>query len=195
MMRRTSRKSGLLAACGILATMAAWGQAPAPEARPVQIKKIIPGKVATPQYQLLKGQTMARTREWFQLVTQYETAPDWMDELTFTNYVLVRDTQKNAQTLFKGDVTYMTVQKGKHMSDIYLHPSTIARYGQIQATAVLVTFRGQLEAVESQPASQQRWWEQMTPTEGFLLSRMDTPFAMMNFDDYEAIKPRWAGGR
>jgi len=167
----------------------------AADARPVQIRKIAPGKALTPQYQLLKGQAMARTREWFQLTTQYDTAPEWMDELTFTYYVLMRDRQKGVQALFKGDVTYVTVQKGKHLSDIFMHPSTLARYGEVQAMAVLVTFRGQLVAVESQPASQERWWERMTPTEGFLLSRMETPFAMINFDDYEAIKPRWAAGR
>ena len=36
----------------------------------------------------------------------------------------------------------------------------------------------------------QRWWEQMTPVDGYVLNRMETPFAMISFDDYEAIKPK-----
>ncbi|MBU1910362.1 MAG: hypothetical protein KJ726_09970, partial [Verrucomicrobia bacterium] len=139
----------------------------------------------------------ARTRNWFQILTQYDTAPEWMEELTFTYYVLARDKQatQRTQVLFRGEVTYVTIQKGRHMSDMYLHPSTIARYGEVEAMAVLVTFKGQLVAMESQPASQQRWWEQLAPVDGFILNRMETPFAMIDFDVYEAIKPRWVGGR
>lgn len=163
--------------------------------RPVSIRAIKGGKTPTPQYSLLKGQAMARTRDWFQILTQYETNPDWIEELTFTYYVLARDKQgaQRGPVLFRGEVTYVTIQKGKHMSDMYLHPSTLARYGEVEAMAVLVTFKGQLVAMESQPASQQRWWEQLAPVDGFILNRMETPFAMIDFDVYEAIKR--AGGR
>lgn len=170
-------------------------QQPSAPTRPVVIRGIKGGKITTPQYQLLKGQTMARTRDWFQILTQYDTAPDWMEELTFTYYVLLRDKLSPQRTpiLFRGEVTYVTIQKGRHMSDMYLHPSTLARYGEVEATAVLVTYKGQLVAMESQPPSQQRWWEQLAPVDGFILNRMETPFAMIDFDTYEAIKPR--GGR
>lgn len=168
-----------------------------PEARPISIRGIKGGKASTPQYSLLKGQAVARTRDWFQILTQYDTAPEWIEELTFTYYVLARDKQsaQRAQVLFRGEVTYVTIQKGRHMSDMYLHPSTIARYGDVEAMAVLITFKGQMVAMESQPASQQRWWEAMAPVDGFILNRMETPFAMIDFDVYEAIKPRWVGGR
>ncbi|HRZ13746.1 MAG TPA: hypothetical protein P5567_14985 [Kiritimatiellia bacterium] len=193
--------------CGLIVVMILFmashvlestAQPPPPAAsRPVDIRAMKGGKAITPQYQLLKGQAMARTREWFQILTQYETDPEWMDELTFTYYVLVRDKvgPQKGPVLFRGDVTYVTIQEGKHMSDMYLHPSTLARYGEVEAVAVLVTFRGQLVAMESQPASNQRWWEQLAPVEGFLLNRMQTPFAMIDFDNYEAIKPGAAGGR
>jgi hypothetical protein len=35
-----------------------------------------------------------------------------------------------------------------------------------------------------------RWWEQLPPVEGYVLNRMETPFAMIYFDDYEAIKSK-----
>ncbi|MBP7829739.1 MAG: hypothetical protein KA248_07460 [Kiritimatiellae bacterium] len=185
----------ILLAAGVASEVAA--QQPATASRPVKIRAMKGSKAITPQYQLLKGQTMARTREWFQILTQYETEPEWMDELTFTYYVLVRDKvgPQKGPVLFRGDVTYVTIQKGKHMSDMYLHPSTLARYGDVEAVAVLVTFRGQLVAMESQPSSQQRWWEQLAPVDGFILNRMQTPFAMIDFDTYEAIKTGAPGGR
>lgn len=188
---------GLVIACVSLIGLERTAAQQPPAARPINIRSIKGGKVATPQYQLLKGQTMARTRDWFQILTQYDTAPDWIEELTFTYYVLVRDRQAAQRTpvLFRGEVTYVTIQKGRHMSDMYLHPSTLARYGDVEAIAVLVTFKGQLVAMESQPPSQERWWERLAPVDGFILNRMETPFAMINFDDYEAIKPRWVGGR
>jgi len=193
--------------CGLIALVILWGagggvevsaQPPAaPPSRPVKIRGIKGGKASTPEYQLLKGQTMARTRDWFQILTQYETDPEWIDELTFTYYVLTRSKQgpQRGPVLFRGEATYVTIQKGKHMSDMYLHPSTLARYGDVEAMAVLITYKGQLVAIESQPPSQQRWWEQLAPVDGFILNRMETPFAMIDFDTYEAIKPRGAGGR
>ena len=164
--------------------------------RVVQIRKIEPAKVKTPEYQLLKGQFMATTRDWFQITTSYETAPDWLDDLTFTYYVLMKPKSGPAKfVLFKGDVTYVNIQKGKHKSDMYLHPSTMARYGDVERVAVVLTTQGRVVAMESLPASQQRWWEQLTPVDGYVLNRMQTPFAMVNFDDYEAIKAVGPGGR
>ncbi len=54
--------------------------------------------------------------------------------------------------------------------------------------AVLFYARGQLVGLESSPKSSERWWEQAQPKEGFILSRMESPFAMLNADSYEAIK-------
>jgi hypothetical protein len=161
----------------------------------VQIRKIEPnGKVATPEYKLLTGQVMSKTRNWFQVNVYYETAPEWIDDLTFTYYIVTQSkTGGQKFTLFRGDVTYVNVQKGKHKSDMYLHPSTIARYGDVQRVGVVISSQGRVLAVESLPANNQRWWEQLAPQDGYVLNRMQTPFAMIYFDDYEAIKPSMAG--
>ena len=90
-------------------------------------------------------------------------------------------------------MTYVNIQKGKHKSDMYLHPSTIARYGDVQRVGVVISSQGRVLAMESLPANNQRWWEQLTPLDGYVLNRMQTPFAMIYFDDYEAIKPSTAG--
>jgi hypothetical protein len=164
-------------------------------AKVVQIRKIEPNsKVATPEYKLLTGQVMSKTRNWFQVNVYYETDPEWMDDLTFTYYIVTQSkTGGQKFTLFRGDVTYVNVQKGKHKSDMYLHPSTIARYGVVQRVGVVISSQGRVLAMESLPANNQRWWEQLTPQDGYVLNRMQTPFAMIYFDDYEAIKPSTAG--
>ena len=161
----------------------------------VQIRKIEPSKVKTPEYQLqgpvhgdharlVPGRGLLRNRA------------DWIDDLTFTYYVLMKPkTARLSTCCSRGDVTYVNIQKGKHKSDMYLHLEHLARYGDVQQVAVVLTTQGRVVAMESLPASQQRWWEQLTPMDGYVLNRMQTPFAMINFDDYEAIKPSGPGGR
>jgi hypothetical protein len=173
----------------------ASAQEDAPAGNQVKIRKIAPNsKVATPEYKLLTGQVMSQTRNWFQVVVDYETAPEWLDDLTFTYYIMCESkTGATKFTLFRGDVTYVNVQKGKHKSDMYLHPSTIARFGVVQGVGVVVSSQGRVLAMESLPSTlSPRWWEQKTPLDGYALNRMQTPFAMIYFDDYEAIKPTTA---
>jgi hypothetical protein len=169
-------------------------QAPAARevtAKSINIRKIEQAKVPTPEYQLLKGQFMGQVRNWYAVNIVYRTDPDWIDELTFTYYLMARSKEAGKKyTMFRGEVTYINIQKGEHKSDIYLHPSTLARYGEIEGIAVIVNAQGRMVAMESLPKSAQRWWEQFPPVDGYLLNRMQTPFAMINFDDYEAIKPR-----
>ena len=170
-------------------------QEAAPAGNQVKIKKIAPNsKVATPEYKLLTGQVMSQTRNWFQVVVDYETAPEWMDDLTFTYYIMCENkTGATKFTMFRGEVTYVNVQKGKHKSDMYLHPSTIARFGVVQGVGVVISSQGRVLAMESLPSTgSPRWWEQLTPLDGYALNRMQTPFAMIYFDDYEAIKPMTA---
>ena len=169
--------------------------AAAPAGNQVKIRKITPNsKIPTPEYKLLTGQVMSETRNWFQVVVDYDTAPEWMDDLTFTYYIVTEGkTGTTKFTLFRGDVTYVNVQKGKHKSDMYLHPSTIARFGVVQRVGVVISSQGRVLAMESLPSTgSPRWWEQLTPQDGYVLNRMQTPFAMIYFDDYEAIKPTTA---
>ncbi len=184
------RRAHLVCGFVVLAlTLSFLSVASAQQASIVEIKKIEPAKAQTPEYKLLTGQVMAKTRTWFAINTTYETKPDWIDDLSFTYYVLVRSKEAGQKyTLFKGDVTYVNVQKGKHKSDMYLHPSTLARYGDVERVAVIVNAAGRVVAMESLPAATTRWWEQLSPVEGYVLNRMQTPFAMINFDDYEAVK-------
>lgn len=170
-------------------SLLASGQQPA-ATELVAIKKISGAKVKTPEYRVVSGQAQPRSRDWFAITTQYDTAPEWLDELTFSYYVLIqgRTPQQPKNTLLVGEVTYVNIQKGRHLSDMYLHPSTLARYGDVKGIAVIIKQQGRVLTISSEPPTQQRWWEMLAPVSGLVLNRMQTPFAMINFDDYEAIK-------
>jgi len=166
----------------------------AAEGKIVEIRKIDGEKVRTPEYRIVGGTPQRPTRQWFQVVVEYLTRPEWLDQLDFEYYVLLKSRRDAGKyKLLKGTVSYVNVPKGRHKSVMYLHPSTIERFGEVVRVAVLVRSGGRLVAIKTRPSSQQRWWEQLTPESGLLLNRMQTPFGMILYDEYEAIK--FGGGR
>ena len=165
---------------------------------PVVIKSIEAGKTRTPEYQAKGVGPRKRPRQWFKIEVTYDTDAQWLDEVTFTYYVVVKAKEpipgrNSLFTLFKGEVSYINIEKGRHSADIYLHPSTIARFGEVERVATVVSQGGRMVTMAGEPAlssgANARWWEQLPPQDGYLLNRTQTPFAMINFDDYEAIKP------
>ncbi len=160
----------------------------------IRIRKLDSDKVRTPIYRV-SNFPQGRTRNWMKITTEYDTAPEWLDQLDFQYYVLVKAKKgKKEFTLFRGDITNVNIEKNagtggsRHKSVAYLHPSTLARYGDVERLAVVIRHQGRLVGMESKPKSNARWWEQLTPVTGYVLNRLETPFAMINFDDYEAIK-------
>ena len=157
----------------------------------VRIRKPpVPEKVKTPVFRTAApGQASARQPDWWRGVVEFETAPEWIDELEFTYYAYIEDeSNKGAPVMFRGMVTYVNVAKGKHVSDIFLHPNTIARMGLVKQVAVVVKARGAVVATES-TATKPNWWDGFSPVDGVLINRSQTPFAYIDYDMYEAIKP------
>lgn len=160
----------------------------------LRIRRIEGDMVRAPQYQVSGGQRTQRQRQWLQVKTEFETAPDWIDEITFTYYIVLRNRRpaegEQEYNLFRGETTYVNVARTRTgQSTVFLHPSTVERYGDLFRVGVVITSQGRMLGMASNPDSDQRWWEQLPPRSGFVLNRMQTPFAMINFDDFEAIKP------
>ena len=192
--------SRLIPAITVAIFMGAPGLAPEATAQQgaskvLRIKDIDSRKMPTPEYKVDRGQLQSRkVKQWFQISCDYDTAPDWIDEANFTYYALLKGKDsKNPWSLLRGQLSYVNVERGKHESVVYLHPSTLARMGSVERVAVLIYVRGQLVGIESKPTSNERWWEQAQPKDGFILSRMETPFAMLSFDNYESLKAANAG--
>ena len=141
----------------------------------------------TPVRPMAAGQS-----RWLRIETQYDSGPEWADDVRLDYYVLMGDAQQ--AMLLTGSETYMSVPRGaNHTAVMFIHPRTVARFmksGQaVKQLTVLLQYQNRLADAKSLPANNTRWWEQMTPTPGFLLSRIHTPWAVLDNDRYEVIKP------
>jgi len=193
------RRTPLVASSLLVAGLLYFGSSSPGRAQPsriFRIDRIDTQEINSPEYEVKRVRFEGRTtKQWFQIRTEYTTRPDWIDQADFRYYALLegkpQEPGDSPFTLLRGDVSYVNIERGRHESVVYMHPSTTRRFGDVERVAVLVYVRGQLVGMASDPESQQRWWEQLTPQDGFILNRLETPFAMINFDNYEAIK---AGG-
>jgi hypothetical protein len=159
--------------------------------------------VSTPYYDTSYGAGVKPVREWGMMRVDYDSYPEWIDELTF-RYTVITVTVvegKRAYSLYRSAVRYMDIERGRnHTSIMLLRPSALKRYGAVVAVAVEIMHEGKVVAVESDQESKLnfpvQWWNNPQVTEnpsvtvrsGYLLDRSKTPFALVNYDDYEAIK-------
>ena len=157
-------------------------------------------RVPTPQYRTSIPERRPAVRgEWGRITTKYDTSPEWIDNLIFEYFaLLVREERGEPPqyTLFRGTVTYMDIEQGRDKeSTAFLRPSTLRRYGEMIGIAVEIRHEGDVVAVESQELrgsvaeGQEEWWRNpnLTPRDGYILNRSETPFAFINYDLYEAI--------
>jgi len=61
--------------------------------------------------------------------------------------------------------------------------------GEVKAVGVEMRVGGQLMARESQPASNQVWWEALPARDGWLLAPAQTPFGPAYYMEFEMAKP------
>ncbi len=137
------------------------------------------------------------TREWAEMAIQYDTEPEWIDEVTFQFYALLRSRTAGDYTLLKGAVTYVDVARGRgHLGVAYIRPNALSRIGEIVGVAVEAQVKGEVVATftegklgPSKPLPQD-WWlnPKLTPKDGYIVEKSKTPFALVNFDDYESVK-------
>lgn len=177
-------------------THAAYSQAPAAPRVPMVIRSVESAAVATPVYEV-KGSSQQPVRgKWLHVVAEYDTDPEWIDELTFTFYVGFKGKTKEAPaaSVFKGEVTQVHIAAGKrHMVDMYVHPRLIARYGEPGPVAIEVKQRdGRVLGTSGKPEPTQAWWNnpQYTMVTDGLLNRSQTPFALIDIESQEIIKSK-----
>ena len=191
-------------------------QQPAASAATAQVKiKNMPkaDKVTmqTPEFQVRGGTPQAltrRPREWAVIDVTYETKSQtkWIDNVTATFYVLtdgVTPDKKRELSFYTKSVRYVNVPDGDHRASVVLAPSTLERYGKVVAIACEITADGALlpdvktEFTTSDlNAFKDDWWKNpqvldapiTKKRDGFLLERSETPFGLINIDDYEVVK-------
>jgi len=160
---------------------------------PIAVKKISGTDIDTPVFSARGNQSTGNPKKWFRVHAEYETAPEWIDEVNFTFFVLVEGKTKDApaNSMFKGEVTHVHVPEGRnHVVDMFIHPNIIQRYGRAVQVAYEVRVGGRLVARGGEPEPSSAWWNNFSPVDGILLDRSKTPFALIEIDEQEIIKTK-----
>ncbi len=155
------------------------------------------GILRTPVYSASISGGRTPARDWAELSVQFDSEPEWIDELSLQYFALLYSRANKEYTLLKGAVTHIDIPRGRgHLSSAYVRPNTLLRYGEVVAVAVEVLLKGETVATLSEGKMADRqplpveWWKnaKLVPRDGYVLNRTQTPFAFINVDDYEAIK-------
>ncbi len=135
------------------------------------------------------GQGNWANEQWLAIDVDFASDLEWADDVLLKFYVLMGSGRTGK--LFTGDLTLVNVEKGSsHFAAMFVHPSTLKRYGRGKVTAVAVQLyhQNRLLAQESDPSSRTRWWESYTPVPGYLLRPEASPWGPVAHERYEAIK-------
>ncbi|MFO1490859.1 MAG: hypothetical protein U1F87_08130 [Kiritimatiellia bacterium] len=187
-----------IAGLTLLAAAAVQGQQPAEASREIRVKPPKASPASTPEYDVRVkggGSNSSPNSNWLEVEAEFDTAPAWTDEVTFSYYVLLKAKSKEdvgpagrQYNLFRGEVTYVDVPKGRGWkSNMFLPPSTFRRYGDVEKVGMQVKLKGVIVSEESVPAAKSRWWEEH-PVKGQLLPRNLT-HVNVNPDANPTIRP------
>lgn len=157
--------------------------------------------IYSPKYAVdIRGKSVDRDGklEWLMVKAEYDTVLQWTDEITFTFYVLLEGDVQNLpegaepMNIFSGTVTVVNVPRVRDgETTMFLDPYTLARYGKPTYVAVVVTIDGKTAAGMAYPESStaSEWWKKKTPNQTPLLTRDKTPYALIEIDKQNTIKP------
>jgi hypothetical protein len=160
----------------------------------------------TPVYDVKVGGMSPRgnaRQSWFRMAVLYETDVEYLDALTVDFYVATKPRELDMQLppdyyktrLFTLTNEYIDIAEGKHLCEAYIHPRIYNRYsnGKDIVWAVVFSLQDQPVAFRSSLGEQAgQWWEKIdaVPMDDLLLSRDQTPFALVDYEDFEVMKPQ-----
>lgn len=165
----------------------------------VKLSKVALEVQKTPDFQAgnVKGKNIPNPRDWLEIEYEFEVAGDpknVIKELMFRNYVALNSSTGTAKVVVSGDVKHVNVVPGeKYFTVAYIAPSTIGEvtgeYRNFQPSGVVgagveVFYNGVIVGGESTlSGSKAKFWEALSPQPG-ILSKLDTPFALLWIDRY-----------
>jgi hypothetical protein len=155
----------------------------------VKLGKVQPEVIKTPEYNITGGpQKRSKVGQWLEVEVDFETKPEDIDELTFKYTIMVE------KKLLDGEVTHINIPKGRdHYSVMYVAPRSLEKLtggrplspASIENAWVIVSKQGQvLDQASFKPGPVPN----LPHLSGMVLNKMETPFAPLFFDRYEAIK-------
>jgi hypothetical protein len=152
--------------------------------------------VKKPLSQVVKTRTATSSRsaipgvEWTELRLEFKTTPEWIDEMNIKCYARVQGKNDREGTILFGEVTYVNVPRWKyHAASLFVHPTTLARYGQVENVHCEIWAKGKLrDTVDWPQKTSRKWWEMKAPVKGSILTKFYTPFAFSADYDGLAVK-------
>lgn len=192
------RLAALLVVCAFPFLCAGEGGVRYPAAGP----RVVPARQGTVQIQgvlISYPQNSAKTRlsdvgsstyrpgSWVRIMVQFSTQLDWIDEVRFDCYVLLRD--GNRDTMLTGSVTCAYVERGDgHLTCLFVPPKVMERYGRVRAVGVECYYQNSMTSDYSAPRTTQKWWQGQTGVPGTMVTWFYTPFLRDGVEMYEHIK-------
>lgn len=184
----------------------AGAQADAPQAAElVRIKTVTPLGRDMLQRAIGSGGRSAKAKSWGVLDVDFDTAPEWINELSVT-YTVVLHNDKAAQgekpiSFFQVTSIYTDIARGRdHKAGVVLVPVALERFGRPIGFAVQMFVEGALVAEDGVGdgvlSGQDKWWknEKITASpnvqkrDGYLLERSKSAFSLVDIDSYEASR-------
>ena len=179
-----------IAALGLLAAGASAQTLATPvTAKNIKLSKISPAVLSTPEYNVSIANKRSEALKWFEIEVEFEVKDvELVDELTFQYTVLLNG------KLCPGEVTHVNIPKGNNRySVMYISPRSLDRItggkalnaGMIDNIWVKVSKSGQLLGETSMKKAPLPNLPQMPDQ---LVKKSDTPFQVLWWDRYEAVK-------
>ena len=178
--------------------LAAWPAFAQAQRQEYAIKKLTADLIPTPRYTFQgTDHRVGRPEDWLEIEVQFESAPEWTDELTFRYFIFI------ANKCLTGEVTHVDIPRGRDLHSVmFVSPRSLARLMEgrsmtaqnVENVGVQIMNKGQVVAVSSikEVRGNPQWWQNLQQTPGMVINKNDTPFAPLYWDRYEAIK---AGSR
>jgi len=176
-----------LALAGLVVCASAQGL----RAGDVKIDKIIPTLQKTPEYQITGGQAKRfKNAEWLEVEVEFQTVPEIIDELTFSYKILIN------KQLLVGEVTHVEIPKGReHYSVAYVSPrglEAVMKGKQMNMAAlegIWIEVSKQGQVIAKDQTQKNAPVPNVQQIQGRVLNKSLTPFALLYWDRYEALKP------
>lgn len=164
--------------------------------------------------------SQGRSGQWLEIEVTFERnsspkTPKFSGDLVFNYYLLLKNegqTEDRKPTMLTGSVTHVHVPQEKGLHTVaYVSPRTLAKFfdGKVPVNAqqtllsvglevkgdggllAIKTWQGQLGGTAQAPVG---WWTdsaaKYTAVPGFILGKDKTPFAPLEWDYYEPVKPQ-----
>lgn len=167
----------------------------------IDVGKLKPEVQQTPQFEAggVKGKDVPNPRDWLEVEVEFEVKgreENVVPELLFRYYIGFVDQSGQGRTL-TGDVKHVNIVPGeKYYSVVYVAPSVLGNitgdYRRFQESAVKamgveVYYNGVIVGGEStMSGTNAKFWTK-TATQPGVLSKPDTPFALLWIDRYAEI--------